>query len=188
MKTDLFQSCGHRWVFQICWHIECSTFTASSFRIWNSSTGIPSPPLALFLVMLPKAHLPLHSSMSGSRWVITHHDYLGREDLFCIVLCILPCLFNVFCFCLVHNISVLYWTIFAWNVPLVSLIILKRCLVFPSLLFSSISLQWSQRKAFLSLLAFLWNSDSNGYIFPFLLCLSLLFFPQLFVRPPQTAI
>ena len=37
MKTDLFQSCGHCWVFQICWHIECSTFTASSFRIWNSS-------------------------------------------------------------------------------------------------------------------------------------------------------
>ena len=30
MKTDLFQSCGHCWVFQICWHIECSTFTASS--------------------------------------------------------------------------------------------------------------------------------------------------------------
>ena len=24
MKTDLFQSCGHCWVFQICWHIECS--------------------------------------------------------------------------------------------------------------------------------------------------------------------
>ena len=36
MKTDLFQSCGHCWVFQICWHIECSTITASSFRIWNS--------------------------------------------------------------------------------------------------------------------------------------------------------
>ena len=32
MKTDLFQSCGHCWVFQICWHIECSSFTASSFR------------------------------------------------------------------------------------------------------------------------------------------------------------
>ena len=71
MKTDLFQSCGHYWVFQICWHIECSTFTASSFRIWNSSTGIPSPPLALFVVMLPKAHLSSHSRMSGSRWVIT---------------------------------------------------------------------------------------------------------------------
>ena len=32
-KTDFFQSCGHCWVFQICWHIECSTFTASSFRM-----------------------------------------------------------------------------------------------------------------------------------------------------------
>ena len=48
MKTDLFQSCGHCWVLQIYWHTECSTFTASSFRIWNSSTGIPSPPLAFF--------------------------------------------------------------------------------------------------------------------------------------------
>ena len=71
MKTDLFRSCGHCWVFQICWHTECSTFTASSFRIWNSSTGIPSPPLALFVVMLPKAHLTSHSRMCGSRWVIT---------------------------------------------------------------------------------------------------------------------
>ena len=71
MKTDLSQYCGHCWIFQICWHIECSTFTASSFRIWNSSTGIPSPPLALFVVMLPKAHLTSHSRMSGSRWVIT---------------------------------------------------------------------------------------------------------------------
>ena len=40
MKTDFFQSCGHWWVFQICWHIQCSTFIASSFRIWNSSSGI----------------------------------------------------------------------------------------------------------------------------------------------------
>ena len=71
MKTDLFQSCGHCWVFQICWHIECSTFTASSFRIWNSSAGIPSPPLALFVVMLAQAHLTSHSRMSSSRWVIT---------------------------------------------------------------------------------------------------------------------
>ena len=65
MKTDLFQSRGHCWVFQICWHIECNTFTTSSFRIWNSSTGIPSSPLALFIVMLPKAHLTLHSRMSA---------------------------------------------------------------------------------------------------------------------------
>ena len=28
-----FQSCGHCWVFQICRHVECSTFTASSFKM-----------------------------------------------------------------------------------------------------------------------------------------------------------
>ena len=77
MKTDLFQSCGHCWVFQICWHIECSTFTASCFRIWNSSTGIPSPLLALFVVMLSKAHLTSHSRMSGSRSCC---DSWGRKE------------------------------------------------------------------------------------------------------------
>ena len=40
MKTDLSHSCGHWWVSQICWHTEYSTFTASSFRIWNSSTEL----------------------------------------------------------------------------------------------------------------------------------------------------
>jgi len=71
MKTDLLQSCGHCWVFQICWHIECSILTASSFRTWNSSAGIPSPPLALFVVMFPKWCFLSDSRMSGSRWVIT---------------------------------------------------------------------------------------------------------------------
>ena len=91
MKTDLFQSCGHCWVFQICWHIECSTFTASSFRIWNSSVGIPSLPLALFIVMLPKAHLTSHSRMSGSRWVITPSWLYGSwSSFFCTVLLCIP--------------------------------------------------------------------------------------------------
>ena len=43
--------------FWICWHIECNTLTASSFRIWNSSAGITPPPLVLFIVMLPKGPL-----------------------------------------------------------------------------------------------------------------------------------
>ena len=90
LKTDLFQSCGHCWVFQISWHIECSTFTASSFRIWNSSTGVPSPPLALFVVTFPKAHLTLHSRMSGSKWVITPSWLSGSWRSFCtVLLCIL---------------------------------------------------------------------------------------------------
>ena len=43
----------------------------SIFRIWTSSTGIPSPPIALFIVMLPKAPWLSHSRMSSSMWVIT---------------------------------------------------------------------------------------------------------------------
>ena len=70
MKTDLFRSCGHCWVFQICFYIQCNTLKMSSFRIWYCSTGIPSPPLPLFTVILPYTHLTLHSRISGSRWVI----------------------------------------------------------------------------------------------------------------------
>ena len=62
--------------------------------------------------------------------------------------------------------------IFALNVPLVSLIFLKRSLVFPILLFSSISLHLSLKKTFLSLLAILWNSAFR--------CLYLSFSPLLF--------
>ena len=124
MKTDLFQSCGHCWVFQICWHIECSTFTASSFRIWNSSTGIPPPPLALFIVMLLKAHLTSHSRMSESRVVTTpswlsrslrpiwHSSYVYSCHLFLISSAS------------VRSIPFLFFDvpIFAWNIHLVSLI------------------------------------------------------------------
>ena len=78
--------------------------------------------------------------------------------------------------------------IFAWNVPLVSLIFLKRSLVFPNLLFPSILCtdHWG-RLSYLSLL-FFGTLHSDVYIFPFLLCLSLLFLSQLFVRPPQTTV
>ena len=43
-------------------------------------------------------------------------------------------------------------------------------------------------EGFLLSLLFFGILHSSGYIFPFLLCLSFLFFSQLFVRPPQTAI
>ena len=69
---------------------------------------------------------------------------------------------------------------FSGSVPLVSLIFLKRSLVFPILLFSSISLHWSLRKSFLSLLASLWNSAFKW------VCLS--FSPLLFASLLFTAI
>ena len=84
----IFQSCEHCWVFQICWHIE---LTASSFRIWNSSAGNLSPPLALLVVMHPKAYLNSHTRMSGSRWV-TRPTWLSwslRPFLYSFFLCFL---------------------------------------------------------------------------------------------------
>ena len=160
MKTGFFQSCGHCWVFQICWHVECSTFTAPSFRIWNSSTGIPSPPLALFIKMFPKAHLTSYSRMSGSWWMITPLWLSGLWRCFLYSSSVYSCHIFSVSFASVRSILFLSFIvpIFVQNIPLVSLIFLKRSLVFPILLFSSISLHWSLRKSFLSPLAILWNS------------------------------
>ena len=133
MKTDLFQSYGHCWVFQICWHIECNTFTASSFRIWNSSTGIPSSPLVLFVVMLSKAHLTSHSMISGFRWVITPSWLSGpwRSSLYSSY--VYSCHLFLISSASVRSIPFLSFIepVFAWNVPLVSLIFLKGSLIFP---------------------------------------------------------
>ena len=140
MKTDLFQSCGHCWVFQICWHIECSTFIESSFRIWNSSTGIPSPPLALFIVMLCKARLTSDSRMSGSRWVITASwlSWSWRPFLYS------SSVYSYHLFLIssasVRSIQFLSFIvpIFEWNFPLVSVIFLKRSLLLLLSLFSRV--------------------------------------------------
>ena len=68
----------------------------------------------------------------------------------------------------------LNWTEVAWNVPLVSLIFLKRSLDFPILLFSSISLHWSLRRTFLSLRCSLKLCLQMGisFLFSFFLFLS----------------
>ena len=157
MKTDLFQSCGHCCIFQSCWYIECSTFIVSSFRIWNSSTGIPSN---FVLVMLPKAHLTSHSRMSGSRWVITPSWLSGSWRSFLYGFSVYSCYLFLTSSAFVRSLPFLSLIvpIFAWKVLLVSLIFLKRSVVFPILLFFSISLHWLLRKAFLSLLVILWNS------------------------------
>ena len=108
-----------------------------------------------------------------------HHNYLGREDLFCTVY---SCHLFLISSASVRSIPFLSFIepIFAWNAPLVSLIFLRRSLVFPILLFSSISLHWSLRKAFLSLLAILGNSAFR--------CIYLSFSPLLFASLLFTAI
>ena len=113
-------------------------------------------------MILPKAQLTLHSRMSGSRWVITPSWLSGSWRSFFFFYS--SSVYSLHLFWLssasVRSMPFLSFIvlIFAWNVPLVSLIFLKRSLVFLISLFPSISLHWSLRKAFLFLLAGLWNS------------------------------
>ena len=151
--------------------------TASSFRMWKSSTGIPSPPLALFVVtFLRPTRLHLPGRLALGEWS-HHHGYLGHEDLFCTVLCVFfPSFLNVFCSSASLR-SILFLSfivsILAWNVPLVFLIFLMRSLVFPILLLSSIfffAFITEEGFSYISLLFFV-SLHSGGYIFPFILCL-----------------
>ena len=135
-------------------------FDSIIFEDLKQLTGIPSLPLALFVVMLPKAHLTSHSSMSGSRWMIT--PLCLSESWRCFLYSSSVYFCHLFLISSASVRSIIFLSsigpIFAWNVPLVSLSFLKKSLVYPILLFSSISVHWSLRMAVLYLLAILWNS------------------------------
>ena len=139
----------------------------SSFRIWNSSSGISLSPVALFIGMLPKAPLNSHSRMSASRW--HHHGYLGHKDLFVYSSSVFPCHLFLISTAFVRSLPFLSFImpIFAWNVPLVSLSFLKWPLVLP-IVFSPIFLCIVHliMLSYLSLL-FFETLHSDGYIFPF---------------------
>ena len=157
IKTDLFQSCGHCWVFQICWLIECTTLTASSSRILNSLAGVPSPPLTLLIVMLPKTHLTSHSRMHGSRWVTIPLWLYGLLRPVLDSSSVYSCHFFLISYASISSLPFLSFIVpnFAWNIPLVSLIFLISSLSH-SVVFLYLCIDlW---KAFLSLLAILWNS------------------------------
>ena len=138
MKIDLFQSCGHAEFSKFAGILIAALSTTSSVRICNSSAGIPSPPLALFVVMLPKTHLTSHSRMSGSRWMITPSWSSGSWRSFLYSSSVYSCHLFLIPSASVRSVPFPSFivSIFAWNVPLMSLIFLKRSLVFPILLFS----------------------------------------------------
>ena len=110
-------------------YIECSTFTASSFGIWNSSPGIPSPPLALFILVLPKAHFTSHSRTSGSGWAITP-SWLSESLRSFVYSSVYSCYLFLISSASLRSIPFLSFIIpiFVWHVPLVTLIFLKRSL------------------------------------------------------------
>ena len=98
-----------------------------------------------------------------------HRDYLGCEDLIYTVSSVYSCHLFLISSVSVTSIPFLSFIepIFAWNVPLVSLILLKRWLAFPILLFSSISCtdHWG-RLPYLSLLFFgILHSNGISFIF-----------------------
>ena len=122
-----------------------------------------SPPLVLFIVMLPKVHWTSQSRVSGSGWV-TIPSWLSwslRPLLY--GSSVYSCLLFLISSCSVRSLPFLSFivSILAWNVPLMTLIFLKRSLVFLILLFSSTSLHHSLKKAFWPLLAILCNSVFN---------------------------
>ena len=106
--------------------------------------------------------------MSCSKWVITPSWLSGLWRSFLYSSSVYSCHLFLISSASVRCMPFLSFIvpIFAWKFPLISLTFLKRSLLFPTLLFSSISyLSW----------LFFGTLHSNGYFFPFLLCLLLLF-------------
>ena len=94
---------------------------------------------------------------------VSDHTIVVIKNFFVSFFCVfLPPLLNIFCFCQVHTISVLYWAHPCMKCSFDISNFLEKTrkisLVFPILLFSSTSLHCLFRKAFLSLFAILWNS------------------------------
>ena len=140
--------------------------------------------------MLPKAHLTSHTRMLGSKLVFRSSQLSVSWRSFLYSSSVYYCHLFLISSASVGWITFLSFivSIFELNVPLVSLIFLKRSLEFPFYCFPLFPLLFSSggRLSYLSLLFFR-IPHSNEYLFIFLLCLSL-FFSQLFVRPPQTII
>ena len=173
--------------------LNAALLQAHSIGFLNNSGGIPSPSLALLVVMLPKAHLTSCSSISGLMWVTTASSLsyslwpflcsssvhschlfliyllLWGHWVFCPLLC--PSLHDMF----------LWYLQFSWRNPY-STILLFSSNSFTAHLWGLFfispccSFQW---------MLFTGSLHSIGCIFPFLLCCSFLLFSQLFLRPPQ---
>ena len=139
--------------------------------------------------MLPKAHLTSHSRVSGSRWVITPSWLSESLISFLYNSSVYYCHLFLISSASVKSIPFLSFIvpIFAWNVPLVSLIFYKGSLVFAILLFSSIffCIVHSERLSYLSLLFGTVHSDGISFLFSFTFLFSfLLSYLWGLLRPP----
>ena len=106
---------------------------------WNHS------PLALFVVMLPRAHLTSLSGISGSKWVTTPPWSSGSLTPFWYSSAVYSCYLLLISSASVTSLAFLSFIvpILPWNLLSISLISSMRSLVFPILLFSCLSLHHS---------------------------------------------
>ena len=106
MKTDIFQSCGHCWVFQICQHIECNIIFQNLKQLnWSSITSSS-------FVCSDASEGPLDFGLQDIWLQVSDHSITVIWFMVIIFVqffpIILPPLLNGICFCQVHTISVLY--------------------------------------------------------------------------------
>ena len=119
--TALLWDWNENWPFPVLWPLLTfpnvlaywvqQHFHSIIFRIWNSSTGIPSPPLVLFIVMLlwptwlwTKGYLAL------CEW--SHHrGYLSHENLFLYSSSVYSCHLFLISFASVSSIPFLSFTV-----------------------------------------------------------------------------
>ena len=183
VKTDLFQFCG-QCCFPNYWHIEFSALTTSSFRIWNSSAGNLSLPLALFIAILSKAPLTSHSRISGSWWVTIPSWLSGSLRLFWYSSSVYSC--HLF---LIFSASVLYCAHLCMKCSLgiskflEEIFSLSHCVVF--LYFFAL---FTSEGFLIPPCYSLELCIQMGIYFPFSFAFHFSFFSQLFIRPPQTNI
>ena len=140
--------------------------------------------------MLLKNHLTSHSRMSGSRWVIIP-SWLSRSwrSFLCSFCVLFPPLLNIFCFCEVHTISVLYWVHLCMNCSLGIPNVLEEISSFShSIVFLYFFALITEESFLISPWCSLELCFQMGISLFFSFAFLLLFFSQLFVRPPQTAI
>ena len=128
VKCFLTELCGS---LNILWH--CPSLGLE----WKQTFSIPLDTaefpkfadilLAFFIMMLPKAHLTLHSRMSGCRWMITPPLLSGSLRSFLYSSSVYSCHHFLISSAFVRSLPFLYFIvpfifilyfIFAWNIPL----------------------------------------------------------------------
>jgi len=145
---------------------------------------------------LPKAHLTSHSRRPGSRWVIIPLWLSGLWGSFLYSSSVYSCYLFLISSPSVRSIPFPSFIvpIFAWNVPLLSLIFSKRSRLSHSVVFLYFFALIGEEGFLISPCYSLeLCTQMESFLFSlFLICFlfffSLLFFSQLFVRLPQTAI